>query len=71
MIGVVVQGNDVFFTLRFGQWSVIQAFSIMDVKHLNESKVPWPSGLRRQLKALVLRSAGSNPAGAYVFPPKS
>ena len=27
--------------------------------------VSWPSGLRRQFKALVLRGAGSNPAEAY------
>ena len=25
--------------------------------------MPWPSGLRRQIKALVRKGAGSNPAG--------
>ena len=30
-------------------------------------KVSWPSGLRRQFKALVLRGAGSNPAEAYFY----
>ena len=28
--------------------------------------MPWPSGLRRQIKALVRKSAGSNPVGITV-----
>ena len=29
--------------------------------------MPWPSGLRRQIKALVRKGAGSNPAGVNPF----
>lgn len=35
--------------------------------HISINLVAWPSGLRRQLKALVLRGAGSNPAAAICF----
>ena len=30
-------------------------------------KIPWPSGLRRQIKVLVRKGAGSNPAGVNFY----
>ena len=32
------------------------------------TKVRWPSGLRRQLKALVRKGVGSNPTLIILFP---
>ena len=44
-----------------------ELFKEDDDHHTFTEKVKWPSGLRRQLKALVRKGEGSNPSFIKLF----
>ena len=42
-------------------------FSVLQLANHNSVRIAWPSGLRRQLKALVRKGVGSNPTAVIVL----
>lgn len=53
---------------RASRYQIVLSRLIVPVRQITSNTVAWPSGLRRQLQALVRKGAGSNPAAIIFFP---